>query len=125
MLTQLPFGIAQLHWESCTIPAAGLACAGGAVGRVPSPGWMALIPVLLFGLAIVPRLWQAAHVFNAEKSDEAEQFVRDRVLKVLEGQAEMVIRGLRQMGTKRKLTGSKKATTRTAGSLVTASVFSR
>jgi hypothetical protein len=61
-------------------------------------------------LHVTPRLWQAAHVFYAEKSDEAEQFVRERVLKVLQGQGEMVIRGLRQMGTKRKLTGSKKAT---------------
>ncbi len=61
-------------------------------------------------LHVTPRLWQAAHVFYAEKSDEAEQFVRERVLKVLEGQGELVIRGLRQMGTKRKLTGSKKAT---------------
>ena len=61
-------------------------------------------------LHVTPRLWQAAHVFYAEKSDEAEQFVRERVLKVLQGQGELVIRGLRQMGTKRKLTGSKKAT---------------
>ena len=36
--------------------------------------------------------------------------MRGRVLKMLEGKAELVIRGLRQMGTKRKLTGSKKAT---------------
>jgi hypothetical protein len=61
-------------------------------------------------LHVTPRLWQAAHVFYQEKSDDAELFVRERVLRVLEGKAEMVIRGLRQMGTKRKLTGSKKAT---------------
>jgi hypothetical protein len=61
-------------------------------------------------LHVTPRLWQAAHVFYAEKSDHAEQFVRDRVLKVLEGKGALVIRGLREMGTKRKLTGSKKAT---------------
>lgn len=61
-------------------------------------------------LHVTPRLWQAAHVFYAEKSDEAEQFVRERVLKVLEGQGELVIRGMRQMGTKRKVAGSKKAT---------------
>ena len=67
-------------------------------------------PNILDLLHVTPRLWQAAHVFYAEKSDEAEQFVRERVLKVLEGQGELVIRGLRQMGTKRKLTGSKKAT---------------
>jgi len=61
-------------------------------------------------LHVTPRLWQAAHVFYREKSPEAEQFVRQRVLKVLQGQAERVIRGLREMGTKRQLTASKKAT---------------
>lgn len=61
-------------------------------------------------LHVTPRLWQAAHVFYAEKSDAAEQFVRDRVLKVLQGKGDLVIRGMREMGTKRRLTGSKKAT---------------
>jgi hypothetical protein len=61
-------------------------------------------------LHVTPRLWQAAHLFCPEKSDEAEQFVRQRVLKVLEGKVGLVIRGLREMGTKRQLTGSKKAT---------------
>jgi hypothetical protein len=61
-------------------------------------------------LHVTPRLWQAAHVFWREKSREAEQFVRERVLKVLQGKVDLVIRGLREMGTKRKLTGSKKAT---------------
>ena len=65
---------------------------------------------ILVLLHVTPRLWQAAHVFYREKSDEAELFVRERVLRVLEGKGELVIRGLRQMGTKRKLTGSKKAT---------------
>lgn len=60
-------------------------------------------------LHVTPRLWQAAHVFHPEKSDEAEAFVRERVLKVLEGKVELVIRGLRVMGTKHHLTGSKKA----------------
>lgn len=61
-------------------------------------------------LHVTPRLWQAAHVFYPEKSKEAEQFVRERLLKMLDGQGELVIRGLRQMGTKRKLTGSQKTT---------------
>lgn len=61
-------------------------------------------------LHVTPRLWQAAHVFYPEKSQEAEAFVRERVLKVLEGQAALVIRGLRVMGTKRQRTGNKKAT---------------
>ena len=34
--------------------------------------------------------------------------VRERVLRVLQGKVELVIRGLREMGTKRQLTGTKK-----------------
>jgi hypothetical protein len=63
-------------------------------------------------LHVTPRLWKAAHVFHAEKSKEAEAFVRQRVLRVLQGKAEGVIRGLREMATKRELIGSKKKTLR-------------
>jgi len=59
-------------------------------------------------LHVTPRLWKAAHVFHAEGSDEAEQFVRERLLRVLQGKAEGVIRGLREMATKRDIKGSKK-----------------
>lgn len=61
-------------------------------------------------LHVTPRLWQAAHVFCKEGSDEAEHFMRERLLKVLQGQAPLVVRGLREMSTKRKLTGAKKRT---------------
>jgi hypothetical protein len=60
-------------------------------------------------LHVTPRLWQAAHLFHREKSKEAEQFVRTRVLKVLQGESALVVRGLREMGTKHRLKGSKKA----------------
>jgi hypothetical protein len=63
-------------------------------------------------LHVTPRLWKAAHVFHAEKSQEAETFVRLRLLRVLQGKAKDVIRGLREMATKRELTGSKKKTVR-------------
>jgi hypothetical protein len=59
-------------------------------------------------LHVTPRLWKAAHVFHREKSQEAETFVRDRLLRVLQGKAAGVIRGLREMATKHALTGSKK-----------------
>jgi hypothetical protein len=64
-------------------------------------------------LHVTPRLWQAAHAFHKEGTIAAEQFVRQRLLRVLQGKAEMVVRGLRQMATKRGLTGSKKATVAT------------
>jgi hypothetical protein len=61
-------------------------------------------------LHVTPRLWQAAHVFCQEGSAEAEAFVRERLLRMLRGEADGVIRGLRQMGTKRGLSGSRKQT---------------
>ena len=64
-------------------------------------------------LHVTPRLWQAAHVFHEEGGPETEEFVRDRLLRVLQGEAAGVIRGLREMATKRGLKGAKKQTIRT------------
>src|SRR5208337_1431542 len=61
-------------------------------------------------LHVTPRLWQAAHVFHREKSPGAEQFVRERVLRVLQGKAAGVVRGLREMATKQGLNGARKKT---------------
>lgn len=61
-------------------------------------------------LHVTPRLWKAGHVFHREGSDEAEAFVRERCLRVLQGRVDGVIRGLREMATKHGLTGSKKKT---------------
>ena len=63
-------------------------------------------------LHVTPRIWQAAHVFHKEGSDEAEQFVRERLLRILRGESDLVVRGLRVMGSKRVLTGAKKKTLR-------------
>ena len=63
-------------------------------------------------LHVTPRLWRAAHVFYSEGSKEAEAFVRQRVLLVLQGKATSVIRGLRARATRRRLTGSKKKAVR-------------
>jgi hypothetical protein len=59
-------------------------------------------------LHVTPRLWKAAHLFHKEKSAAAEQFVRERCLRVLQGRVEGVIRGLREMGTKHGLKGARK-----------------
>jgi len=64
-------------------------------------------------LHVTPRLWQAAHVFHKEGSQEAEDFVRERVLRVLQGKAAGVICGLREMATKHGISGNKKKTIRT------------
>lgn len=54
---------------------------------------------------VLPRLWEAAHLFHREGSDAASQFVRERLQRVLEGSAGRVVGGLRQMGTKHGLKG--------------------
>jgi Uncharacterised protein family (UPF0236) len=59
-------------------------------------------------LHVTPRLWQAAHAFHPEGSPEAEDFVRGRVLRVLQGKAAGVVRGLREMATKHGLAGARK-----------------
>jgi len=60
-------------------------------------------------LHVAPRLWEAAHLFHAEGSDAATAFVRERMLRVLLGEAKGVITGLRRMGTQHKLRGAEAA----------------
>ena len=74
-------------------------------------GWLSERAIdILDLLHVTPRLWQAAHVFHKEGSQQAEDFVRDRVLRVLQGKAAGVIRGLREMATKHELVGARKKT---------------
>jgi hypothetical protein len=58
-------------------------------------------------LHVTPRLWEAAHLFHCEGSDEASAFVRGRLLGILQGRVGYCVGGLRQMGTKHKLRGHK------------------
>ena len=59
-------------------------------------------------LHVTPRLWQAAHLFHKEGSAEAIAFVKERLLKVLQGDVLNVVKGLRKMGTTKNLKGKKK-----------------
>lgn len=69
-------------------------------------------------LHVAGYVWKAAHVFHASGSAAAEAFVRDRLLRILRGEAASVIRGLRRMATDRGLAGDKKKTlTRICGYL--------
>jgi hypothetical protein len=61
-------------------------------------------------LHVTPRLWKAAYVFHKEGSQEAENFVRERLLRVLQGKVVGVIGGLREMATKQGVVGAKKKT---------------
>jgi hypothetical protein len=59
-------------------------------------------------LHATPRIWEAAGLFYDRDSDQAWEFVYDRVLRMLRGEVRSVIAGLRQRGTKRKLRGKKR-----------------
>jgi hypothetical protein len=63
---------------------------------------------------VLERLWTAAHCFHREGSEEAEQFVEDRLRSLLEGRVGYVIGGLRQRMTKHGLTGSRRKTLESA-----------
>jgi hypothetical protein len=65
------------------------------------------ITLVLDLLHVLEKLWKAAHALHAEGSDAAEAFVRVRALRVLRGQVGQVVKGLRQMVTKRRLKGPK------------------
>lgn len=54
---------------------------------------------------VLPRLWEAAHLFHAEGSGEATEFMRKRLSGVLAGRLSRVIGDLRRLGTRKKLRG--------------------
>ena len=57
---------------------------------------------------VTPRVWEAAHLFFKEGSDEATAFVRERLKRILEGEVSGVVRGWRAMGTRRHLGATKR-----------------
>jgi len=63
---------------------------------------------------VIPRLWEAAHVFHGEGSKDASTFVRERLLRVLHGEIASVVHGLRYQGTVRGLKGTNRQRLRKA-----------
>lgn len=59
-------------------------------------------------LHVTPRIWAAAQLFHAEGSPSALKFVKDRVLRVLQGKVASVTAALRWMADYRDLPASKK-----------------
>jgi hypothetical protein len=57
---------------------------------------------------VLPRLWEAAHVFHAEASDEASAFVRHHLTRILYGETGNVIASWRRKATRQGLKGAKK-----------------
>jgi hypothetical protein len=66
---------------------------------------------------VLPRVWTAAHLFEAEGSAEASAFVREHVTRILHGDVGKVLAVWRRKATCQGLTGAKKK------SLVTLCVF--
>jgi len=56
---------------------------------------------------VLERIWQAAHCFYPEGSDEAREFVNQRLRRILQGDVGRVIGGLKQMAGKQNLRGAK------------------
>jgi len=53
-------------------------------------------------------VWQATHVFYREGSDEAETFARERLLRILHGQSDRVVRGPTRDGHQTRPGGGEK-----------------
>ena len=70
-----------------------------------------LFPMSVFILDlyhVTEYLWDAAHAFFGEGTDEAQEFADKQLREILEGRVGYVIGALKQMATKRKLRGGKK-----------------
>jgi hypothetical protein len=70
------------------------------------------VTLVLDLLHVTEKIWRAAHALHPEGSPEATAFVRERAARVLNGQVSQVVKGLRQIVTKRHLTGNKANTLR-------------
>jgi hypothetical protein len=69
--------------------------------------WLSGIICILDIFHVLERIWQAAHCFHPEGSNEAREFVNQRLRRILEGDVGRVIGGLKQMATKQNLRGAK------------------
>jgi hypothetical protein len=68
------------------------------------------VTLILDLMHVLEKLWKAAYVFHAEGSLEAELWVLDRALRILFGEVGQVVKGIRQIITKRALSGPKRKT---------------
>ena len=68
---------------------------------------------------VLPRAWEAAHVFHAEGSTQASDFVRHDLTRILHGEVGAVVANWRRRGTRQGLTGSKKRTLERIGAFLT------
>lgn len=76
--------------------------------------WLTGIICVLDIFHVLERIWQAAHCFHPEGSDEAREFVNQRLRRILQGEVGYVVGGLKQMATKHELRGAKLKTLQAA-----------
>ena len=69
--------------------------------------WLTGVICILDIFHVLERVWDAAHCFHPEGSDEAREFVNQRLRRILQGDVGRVIGGLKQMATKQNLRGAK------------------
>jgi hypothetical protein len=63
---------------------------------------------------VLERVWGVAHCFHKEGSDEAEQYVEERLRDLLEGRVDAVIEGIHRRMARERLRGSKRKVVRSA-----------
>lgn len=68
----------------------------------------AKVTIIVDFVHVLEYLWKAAYVFNGEGTKEAEQWVFDRLLGVLQGKASTVAGGIRRSATLRGLSKTKR-----------------
>ena len=66
------------------------------------------VPLVLDLQHALSKLWKAAYAFHKEGTPEAEAWVKQRALRLLQGDVSQVVKGMRQSATKRGLRGQKK-----------------
>src|SRR6202521_4462137 len=64
------------------------------------------VTLILDLMHALEKLWKGAYVFHAEASLEADLWVMDRALRILSGDVDQVVKGLRQSITKRSRPGA-------------------
>ena len=68
------------------------------------------VTLILDLMHVMEKLWKAAYVFHAEGSLEADLWVLERTLRILDGEVSQVVKGIRQSVTKRRLSGPQQKT---------------
>jgi len=67
------------------------------------------VPIVLDFVHVLEYLWKAAYCFESEGTQEAEAWVQERALKILNGKCSDVAAGMRRSATKRNLTEDQRA----------------